>query len=51
MGERGRGGCTCGEMRGRHGLHVHVCVNNEGPGRRVNMRVIEGGRIYIYVYE
>ena len=26
-------------------------VNNEGPGRRVNMRVNEGGRIYIHVCE
>ena len=37
-------------MRERQGLHVHVWVNNEGPGRRVNMRVNEGGRIYIHIY-
>ena len=36
---------------GEEGVHVHVWVNNEGPGRRVNMRVNEGGRIYIYVCE
>ena len=28
---------------GEEGLQVHVWVNNEGPGRRVNMRVNEGG--------
>ena len=43
-------------MRGRQGLHVHVWVNNEGPGRRVNMRINEGGgggggSLYMYVSE
>ena len=38
---------------GKEGLHVHVWVNNEGPGRRVNMRMNEGGggSLYMYVSE